>query len=423
MIDIDGLFTSSEELDTKDLEVTHELYSDLKKWYDFFIKHLKDKQFSKHTTEAYSFVISTFIDYTKRDCNKTLLRDLNENCINKYFEYLEYYHINKVYGTLKERISFLMEFFKYGKNNNIENLFDLKNEFLNTKTEEIEISGINYIVDHFIDFIDNDTIEYSSIDEKRLKQFLEYLKRYEKPSSFKTMQQRKAILQAFLTYISNKNIQKTNFRAFFPYLKSYKTPKNADKHQIRGIEDNDKERLLKTLYEYPHSYLEVLQKRYKKSKFIAYRDTFLILLMYYGGLRSEETLNLKFDDFKENEDYYSIVVTGKGNKTRKVYISKKYLMDHFNFLKNEQIGSYIASKTDGERLSYKGLRYNFKIFLKKHGFKDYNLHQFRHTMAENFTVENGNIKILQEILGHQSIETTMIYSNVNDINIQNAMVH
>ena len=114
---------------------------------------------------------------------------------------------------------------------------------------------------------------------------------------------------------------------------------------------------------------------------------------------------------------------GKGNKRRIVPIKSEHIEDAFSLAYKKKIGDYISSKTNGEKMSEEGIKVFFRKIQKQANLANkYSIHQLRHSFAENFVVKNGNIRILQEILGHADIKTSMIYGQVkkNDL-LKNAV--
>jgi integrase/recombinase XerD len=148
------------------------------------------------------------------------------------------------------------------------------------------------------------------------------------------------------------------------------------------------------------------------------RNYAIIETLYGCGLRVSELVNLRLTDIHREEEY--IVVTGKGNKQRLVPISKKAL---------KEIDLY---KTDRSRL--KSIHDENIVFLNRYGrqltramifhiikelaamagiTKKISPHTFRHSFATHMVQAGADLRAVQEMLGHESILTTEIYTHID----------
>ena len=147
------------------------------------------------------------------------------------------------------------------------------------------------------------------------------------------------------------------------------------------------------------------------------RDRALFELMYVTGMRAGEVtgLNTEDIDFKLDE---VIVRQGKGRKDRVVplgSVSKKFLLRWIKesrkyFGKKEKGAVFLTCK--GNRLSPAGIRYWFGRYLKKAGIEKPGAspHSLRHSCATHLLAGGADIRYVQELLGHESIETTVTYT-------------
>lgn len=135
---------------------------------------------------------------------------------------------------------------------------------------------------------------------------------------------------------------------------------------------------------------------------------------------------MKIDlNFSDN----SIVVLGKGSKERLVYFNevtseclKEYLnVSRSKLLKNNQSSSLFINKNGGS-LTQRGVQFILKEKWKKiMQFQNITPHQFRHTFATHL-LENGmDLRVLQELLGHQNLSTTQVYTKVSQRKLSNAI--
>ena len=153
-----------------------------------------------------------------------------------------------------------------------------------------------------------------------------------------------------------------------------------------------------------------------------YRNKAMLELMYSSGLRVSELINLELSDIDLNNNY--VRCFGKGNKERIVPIgeySAKYLSIYINEYRDSMKKGYYTEKiflnNHGKEMTRQGF---FKIIKKIAKDKDINKnitpHMLRHSFATHLLNNGADLRTIQEMLGHSSISTTQIYTNVtNDI--------
>jgi hypothetical protein len=78
----------------------------------------------------------------------------------------------------------------------------------------------------------------------------------------------------------------------------------------------------------------------------------------------------------------------------------------------------VFAHADGRRRDYSGAKANFSRLCKKLGVEGVTLHTWRHTFASHFVQQTGNVRALQEVLGHQDIRQTMIYAHTSTAHLQ-----
>jgi site-specific recombinase XerD len=140
-----------------------------------------------------------------------------------------------------------------------------------------------------------------------------------------------------------------------------------------------------------------------------------------AGLRVSEIAGLKVDNLYLNSREPRMRVTGKGNRTRDVFISKDLMKHISEYLKwkrtmGEPIntGSFLLVSSHGKPYSTRTLQYAFKTSLKKAGLPGYySIHACRHSYGTYLYQKTKNLRLVQKQLGHSSISTTTIYSDVS----------
>ena len=159
-----------------------------------------------------------------------------------------------------------------------------------------------------------------------------------------------------------------------------------------------------------------------RNGFIEERDHILFLFLYNTGCRISEALSVDVSDIEWGER--RIKILGKGNKERYVFLSKKALFE----IKEEylpQREAYLSEKgrtgekalligERGGRLPFSTSHIIFDEYREKLGWqKDFTPHTLRHSFATHLMDKGADIRIVQEMLGHESISTTQIYTHVS----------
>lgn len=135
---------------------------------------------------------------------------------------------------------------------------------------------------------------------------------------------------------------------------------------------------------------------------------FVIRFMAATGVRVSELVQIKVEHVKCGYmDIYS-----KDNKIRRIYIPKDLRVDALKWLHQiDRVSGYIFLNRYGEQITPAGIRGQLKKFTVLYDLDPRVVypHSFRHRFAKNFIEKCGNISMLSDILGHESIETTRIY--------------
>ena len=147
------------------------------------------------------------------------------------------------------------------------------------------------------------------------------------------------------------------------------------------------------------------------------RDQALLMLMFASGLRASEVVNLTFNqvDF----DSRIMKVSGKGNKDRLVPFTnsaKEAMLNYINGLRKDLLKEdtkYIFLNSKGNKMTVRGLEYILDEIEAKTGlYGKIHPHMLRHSFATKMLNRGADLRTIQELLGHSSIETTSIYTHV-----------
>ena len=139
-----------------------------------------------------------------------------------------------------------------------------------------------------------------------------------------------------------------------------------------------------------------------------------------AGLRVSEIANLKVENLYLNAREPRIRVTGKGNRTRDVFISKdlmKHILDYLEWKRtmgeSTDTEAFLLVSSHAKPYSTRPLQYAFKTSIKEAGLPSYySIHSLRHSYGTHLYQRSKDLRLVQKQLGHSSITTTTIYSDV-----------
>ena len=241
-------------------------------------------------------------------------------------------------------------------------------------------------------------------------------------------------IHSFLFYLTNTYNSKaatrarkvSSIRVFFNYLcnkaglieknpaQNLETPK-LDKRIPKYLTLDDSKKLLEAVNDMDYRNKE--------------RDYAIITLFLNCGMRLSELVGINIKDINFNDQKLNVI--GKGNKERTIYLNSacmnavnKYLAvrPHDNVKYDSKDALFLSERR--ERISNRTVQYIVKQELKRAGLdtNKYSVHKLRHTAATlMYKYGNVDIRALQELLGHESISTTEIYTHVDNSQIRNAV--
>lgn len=280
----------------------------------------------------------------------------------------------------------------------------------------------------------------SSITDESTKDFLEYLK-YERRVSVNTVDSygenllllknctnkdlislKKEDIKDFLDNVEatarTKAHYLTVFNSFYKYLVFMDKIKS---NPCDGIKAPKLEKKLPT-------YLtnEEIAKLFniRLTKPVDYRNKAILEVMYATGARISEVINLELNqiDFEE----CIIRVVGKGKKERIIPLDDvaiealdNYINNYRPFLIKNETRNYVFLNKNGEKISRQMIFKILKNLANKAGItKEISPHTLRHSFASNLLNNGADLRVIQELLGHENLETTEIYSHLQNKKIK-----
>ena len=152
------------------------------------------------------------------------------------------------------------------------------------------------------------------------------------------------------------------------------------------------------------------------------RDRAILALLGYHGLRVSEVASLEVDGLHMGDPAW-VTVTGKGNKTRQVYLTTKTKKTLETWLAVRPAGGghrrvFVAldNRSGGQPLSGRSIRYMVDGHLEALGLKEdgVSCHSLRHSFATWSLAGGAKLESIQDTLGHSSVETTQVYAKIVD---------
>lgn len=255
---------------------------------------------------------------------------------------------------------------------------------------EHTITSYSDDINEYIEFVKSNRIDPYNISYDQIRTYLINLN--DKKDINSTISRKISALRGFYRYLENNNRIDTN-----PFT-LINLPKK-DKKLPRFFYYNELEELFNTP---------------KLTTPLGQRDRLILEMLYATGVRVSELVNIKLSDIGD----HTIKILGKGNKERIVRygdyceeILKMYLDDgHYKLNSSSE---YLFLNNNGGKLTDRGVRYILdKIIEKTTIEKKISPHMLRHSFATHLLNEGCDILTVQELLGHESLSATAIYTHI-----------
>ncbi len=274
------------------------------------------------------------------------------------------------------------------------------------------------------------------------KQFLNYLK-YEMGLSDHTIKNYSIDLREFIEFTNNKNIKKINIddirsflkqlytlkystrsisrkisslKSYFNYLESEEIIKN---NQASLISNPKIEKSLPNYLNYKD--LEKLLNAPDLTKKQGIKDALILEMLYSSGLRVSELVNIKLKDINFNEK--KILILGKGNKERYVYYGNPCEKLLNMYLEKFKPKEYLFINNKNNKINERTIRKIVSDMAKKAEVPVHvTPHTLRHTYATHMLNEGADLKSVGDLLGHENLSTTQIYTHVSNERLRNVFL-
>ena len=253
--------------------------------------------------------------------------------------------------------------------------------------------------------------------KKDIGSFLEFLKK----SSFAWEALTRKEIRIFLSSLMDRNDSKESILRLLSALRHFGKflVENASvpNNPFLGISGPRRDRKIPGYLE--EDEIAVLLNAPDDSGLRGKRDRAIIELFYSTGIRIGELVNI----MEKNLDFWSrmVKVLGKGNKERFIPVGEAAVkaVEAYLEARPPSRGPYLFLNYRGEKLTERGVRKIFNGYIRKLAFKKkISPHTLRHTFATHLLNRGCDLRAVQEMLGHKSLVTTQIYTQVSQSHLR-----
>ena len=271
-------------------------------------------------------------------------------------------------------------------------------EYLKVQKNYSDYTILNYKKDleEYNTFLNEKKYKYDDMDYKKCVEYLLYLD--EKKLKKTSVSRRLSSLRTFYKYLVLNNYTENN-----PFLlvSSPKKEKRIPKYiNYQGIEE---------IFNIPNIKTPVGQ-----------REKVILEILYGAGIRVSELVNIKIKDIDFNNK--TILIFGKGSKERIVSFGEPaldalnmYIKDGRKELLDKKNSEYLIVGNEKESLTTRRIEQIVNSLIEKTSIKmNITPHMFRHTFATHLLDQGCDLIAVQELLGHESLSSTEIYTHVSN---------
>ena len=249
-------------------------------------------------------------------------------------------------------------------------------------------------------YIEENQINYTKVDEKNIKEYLEYLQEIGKKSS-----------------TVSRNL--ASIRSFYQYLVRTKKVLQDPTNGIQAPKIEKRVPSILTAKE-----VELLLEQPQDVDLKGIRDKAMLEFAYATGMRVTEIISLNVEDVNFEEAYVSCKTGTKQRNIPLGTMSLKALKDYINdarpyLIKDENVKSLFVN-INGKRLTRQGFWKIVKYYKEQaHITKDITPHVLRHSFATHLLQNGADLKAIQSMLGHSDISSTQVYMQFQDEGLKN----
>ena len=255
--------------------------------------------------------------------------------------------------------------------------------------------GYKVDLEQFLTYLKDYGVDYKEIDYSRISDYLAYLHKLDYSAT--SINRHLSALRSFYSFLIDRGYTETNpFKIVHGPKKEKKLPNYLKYDEFEDLVNTCKEDTL------------------------GLRNRMILELLFATGLRVSEAINVKLGDidFKNRE----IKVVGKGKKARIVYFNKvcqkvmsEYVLNARQELLKGKSSEYLLLNHLGNQITRRGIQTVLDKLINESSVKrKISPHTLRHTFATLLLNEGMDIREVQELLGHERLSTTSIYTHVSN---------
>ena len=272
------------------------------------------------------------------------------------------------------------------------------------------------LISNYLDFLENikglseNTTNSYQRDLKKFSKFLET----SNINNFENLTEEMCsswIADLFQNNVSARSIQRhiSSAKGFFNYLKKNSLVSDSPFELINSPKSPSH---LPNILS-PEEVSQLLNFKPKNSQ--EKRDLAIIELIYSSGLRVSEAVNSNLSDFEDDKNFLRVL--GKGSKTRLVPVGR-YAKSAINdwIIEREKLltkDDALFVNLRGSRITTRSVQERIKNIALMQGLPPVNPHMLRHSFATHLLESSGDLRSIQELLGHSSLSTTQIYTRLD----------
>ncbi|PRR79237.1 Tyrosine recombinase XerC [Clostridium liquoris] len=290
-----------------------------------------------------------------------------------------------------------------------------------------KLQGLTFIDEANNKNLENKEVDYCNIficakqvegcSEKSIKYYKStienMLKTLDKPVKHITTEDLRGYLAEYYKKRNCSKVSIDNIRRILSTFFSWLEDENYIlKNPVRRIHKIRAGKIVKETYTDEH--LEIMRDNCKEI-----RDLAIIDLLNSTGIRVGELVKLNIGDIDFNER--ECIVEGKGDKQRRVYFDAKtkiHLQNYLNSRVDDNKALFVSLIKPYNRLNISGVEIRMRALGRKLNINKVHPHKFRRTLATRAIDKGMPIEQVQQLLGHQKIDTTLQYAMVNQNNVK-----
>ena len=268
------------------------------------------------------------------------------------------------------------------------------------KLSDNTLQSYNRDITQFEKYVEENQIEYTKVEEKEVKDYLDYLQEIGKKTS--TVSRNLASIRSFYQYLvrNKKVLQDPTSNIQAPKIEK-RVPSILTAKEVELLLDQPQDVDLKGI-----------------------RDKAMLEFAYATGMRVTEIISLNLEDVNFEEAYVSCKTGAKQRNIPLGTMSMKALKDYVEearpyLIKDDSVKSLFVN-INGKRLTRQGFWKIVKYYKEQaHITKDITPHVLRHSFATHLLQNGADLKAIQTMLGHSDISSTQVYMQFQDEGLKN----